>query len=207
MKLHTYILYLHTHFIYSRSGLYIQIKLRRKVLLEKEVCIRIRVGDSDIQPVPIARNLGSWFDSRLPMATHITKICASSFYYIYNIRRIRNYLSQQSTETLVHAFITSRLDYCNGLLYGLPDYLLNKLQRVQNACAGLIFKEQKFCDVTPLIYELHWLPIRYRIEFKILLISFKILNFLAPSYLSSLISFTLGTYFCDNLVERLPLFV
>ena len=102
--------------------------------------------------------------------------------------RIRKYLSQQSTETLVHAFITSRLDYCNGLLYGLPDCLLNKLQRVQNACARLILKEQKFCHITPLIFKLHWLPIRYRIEFKILLITFKILNFLAPSYLSSLIS-------------------
>ena len=158
-------------------------------------CIRIRVGDSDIQPVPIARNLGSWFDSRLHMATHVTKIFSSSSYYIYNIRRIRKYLSQQSTETLVHAFITSRLDYCNGLLYGLPDCLLNKLQRVQNACPRLIFKEQKFCGVTPLIYELHWLPIRYRIEFKILLISFKILNFLAPSYLSSLISLTLPRTF------------
>ena len=127
--------------------------------------ITIRVGDSDIHPVPLARNLGCWFDSRLSVASHITKICASSFYYIYNIRRIRKYLSRQSTEILVHAFITSRLDYCNGLLYGLPDCLLNKRQRIQSACARLIFREQKFCLVTPLIYELHWLPIKYRIEF------------------------------------------
>ena len=125
------------------------------------------------------------------MASHITKICASSFYYVYNIRWIRKYLSRQSTEILVHAFITSRLDYCNGLLYGLPDCLLNKLQRVQNACARLIFREQKFCHVTPLIYELHWLPIKCRIEFNILLITFKILNFLVPTYLSSLISLRL----------------
>ena len=76
--------------------------------LEKLDNISIRVGESDIHPVPIARNLGSWFDSRLSIATHITKICSSSFYYIYNIRRIRKSLSQQSTETLVHAFITSR---------------------------------------------------------------------------------------------------
>ena len=179
--------------------------------LEKLDNISIRVGDSDIHPVPIARNLGSWFDSRLSMTPHITKICASSFYYMYNIRRIRKYLSQQSTETLVHAFITSRLDYCNGLLYGLPDCLLNKLQRVQNACARLIFKEQKFCHVTPLIYELHWLPIRYRIEFKILLITFKILNFLAPSYLSSLISLRLPSKYnlrnsSDNLLLSYPRF-
>ena len=86
--------------------------------------ISIRVGDSDIHPVPIARNFGSRFDSRLSMATHITKICASSFYYIYNIRRIKKYLSQQSTETLVHAFITSRFDFYNGLLHGLPDWFV-----------------------------------------------------------------------------------
>ena len=127
--------------------------------LEKLDNITIRVGDPDIHPVPLARNLGCWFDSRLSMASHITQICASSFYYIYNIRRIRKYLSRQSTQILVHAFITSHLDYCNGLLYGLPDSLLNKLQRVQSACARLIFREQKFCHVTSLIYELHWLPI------------------------------------------------
>ena len=119
--------------------------------LEKLDNISIRVGDADIHPVPLARNLGRWFDSRLSVASHITKISASLFYYIYNIRLIRKYLSRQSTEILVHAFITSRLDYCNDLLYGLPECLLNKLQRVQNACARLIFREQKFCHVTPLM--------------------------------------------------------
>ena len=107
--------------------------------LEKLDNISIRVGDSDNYPVTIARNLGSWFDSRLSMATHITKICSSSFYYIYNIHRIRKYLSQQSTETLVHAFITSRLDYCSGLLYGLPDCLLNRLHCSVPFIKGPIF--------------------------------------------------------------------
>ena len=135
-------------------------------------------------------------------SSHVTKICASSFYYIYNICRIRNYLSLQSTEILVHVFITSRLEYCNDLLYGLPDCLLNKLQRVQNACAGLIFREQKFCHVTPLIYELHWLSIKYRIEFEIL----KILNFLALTYLSSLISLRLPSkYNLKNSTDNLLL--
>ena len=145
------------------------------------------------------------------MASHITKLCAPSFYYVYNIRRIRKYLSRQSTEILVHAFITNRLDYCNGLLYGLPECLLNKLQRIQNDCARLIFREQKFCHVTPFIYELHWLPIKYRIEFKILLITFKILNFLAPTYLLSLISLMLPSKYnlrnsIDNLLLSYPRF-
>ena len=129
------------------------------------------------------------------MATHITKICASSFYYIYNIRWIRKYLSQHVTETLVHAFKASCLDYYNGLLYELPDCLLNKLQQVQSGCARVIFKEQKFCHVTPLIYELHWLPISQRIEFKILLLTLKILNFLAPTYLLSLIAIRLPSIY------------
>ena len=168
--------------------------------------ISIRVGDSDIHPVPLTRNLSCWFDYRLSIVSHIKKICASSFYYIYNIRRIRKYLSRQSSEILVHAFITSLLGYWNGLLYGLPDYLLNKLQRVQNACARLIFREQKFCHITPLIYELHWLPIKYRIDFKKLLITFKILNFLAPTYLSSLISlWLLSQYNLRNSSDNLSL--
>ena len=141
--------------------------------LEKVDIMSICVGNSDIHPVPTARNLGSWFDSRLSMSKHITKIHASSFFYLYNIRRIRNYLSQTSTETLIYAFVSSRINYCDSLSYGLPDSLLNKLQSVQNACARLIFNEHKFCHITPLIMELHWLPIRFRIEFKILLITFE----------------------------------
>ena len=154
--------------------------------LEKVEIMSIRVGNSNVYPVPTARNLGSRFDSRLSKSKHITKICVSSFFYLYNIRRIRNYLSQTSTETLIYACVSSRLNYCNSLLYRLPDSLLNKLQRVQNSSARLIFNEHKFCHTTPLMMELHWLPIRFRIEFKILLINFEILHGLAPYYLSYL---------------------
>ena len=98
----------------------------------------IQVGDCNVSTATSARNLGSWFDSKLSMSTHITKLSSSSFYYLYNIRRIRKYLSRRCTETLVHAFITTRIDYCNSLLYGLPDYRINKLQRIQNAAARLI---------------------------------------------------------------------
>ena len=88
---------------------------------------------------------------------------------------------------------------------------MNKLQRVQNACARLIFREQKFCRVTPLIYELHWLPNKCRIEFKILLLTFKILNFLVPTYLSSFIFLRLPSKYnlrnsSDNLLPSYPRF-
>ena len=81
------------------------------------------------------------------------------------------------------------MDYCNSLLYGIPEYQTRKLQRVMNASARLIYHAPKFCHITPLLAELHWLPVRSRIRYKILLITFKILHGLSsPKYLSDLIS-------------------
>lgn len=147
----------------------------------------IKVGDADIVPVLFARNLGCWFDSNMDMSTHISRTCCSAFYYLYNIRHIRKYLSKEHTERLIHAFVTSRLDYCNGLLYGAPECHIKKLQRVMNASARLIYRSPKFCHITPILKELHWLPVRARIEFKILLITFKVIKGLAPKYLCDLI--------------------
>ena len=108
----------------------------------------ITVGHSVIAPQSPVRNLGVWLDSNLSMGDHITKTSSAAFYYLYNIRRIRKYLSKECTETLIHAFISSRLDYCNSLLYGLPAYQIQKLQRVQNSAARLVFEESKFCHIT-----------------------------------------------------------
>ncbi len=109
-------------------------------------------------------------------------------YFLYNIRRIRKYLTKETTKTLVHAFISSRSDYCNSLLYGLPNSQLNKLQRVQNAAAPLVLQESKFCRNKPLLRSLHWLPVKYHIDFKILILTFKAIHKIAPDYISNLIS-------------------
>ena len=90
----------------------------------------------------------------------------SAFYYLYNLRCMRKYLSKDNTKTLVHALISSRIGYCNSLLYCLPEYQLNKLQRVQNMCGRLICNESKYCHINPLLVDLHWLPVKFRIEFK-----------------------------------------
>ena len=147
----------------------------------------IWAGNCNVSTATSARNLGSWFDSKLSMSTHITKLSSSSFYYLI-IRRIRKYLSRPCTETFVHAFITARIDYCHCLLYGLPEYRINKLQRIENAAARLICQQSRFCHITPLLFDLHWLPVKFRIEFKILLIAFKALKGLAPIHIDSLIS-------------------
>ena len=103
------------------------------------------------------------------------------------MRRIKKYLSRDSLITLVHAFITSRLDYCNGLLFGLPKAQIAKLQRVQNAAARLILGIGKFSHITPALHELHWRPVSLRIDYEILLLTFKCIYGLAPTYLSDLI--------------------
>ena len=131
--------------------------------------INIKVGSSEITPSSQVRNLGCWLDSNLYMRDHNTNVCKAAFFYLHKIRRIKKYLSRDSLLTLVHAFITSRLDYCNALLYGLPNEQIAKLQRVRNAAARLIMDIGKYSHITPAPYELHWLPVQARIHFKILI--------------------------------------
>ena len=114
-------------------------------------------------------------------------MCKSCFFHIKNIWKIRKFISFEACETLVHAFISSRLDFCNSLLYGMPKYLIQKLQRVQNAAARLVSGCHQHDHITPVLYRLHWLPVEQRIEYKILLLTFKALNDCAPSYLSELV--------------------
>ena len=131
------------------------------------------------------------FGSKCEVTTtrpHIAETYSAAFYYLYNIRRIRKYLTKECTETLIHVFISSRLDYCNSLLFGVPECHLHKLQRVQNVAARLIFQESRFCHITSLLRSPHWLPVKYRIVFKIILTTFKAIHGLALAYISELIS-------------------
>ena len=128
----------------------------------------INIGD---YWAPISKevcNLGAMFDKHLTMSCHINKICRSASLALRNIGRVRKYLNQQSTERLVHAFITSRLDYCNSLLYGLPAKENNKLQRLQNSAASLVTRSKVRDHITPILSKLHWIPVKQRIIFKLL---------------------------------------
>ena len=152
----------------------------------------LSVGDAIISTVLSARNLGAYFDSNMTLVPFINNACKSAFSQLYNIRRIREYLSTDTSKTLVHAMITSRIDYCNSLLCGLPDSCLNKLQRVQNAEARLITGTAKFSHMTPVLRSLHWLPIKQRVQFKMLILVFKAINGLAPNYISNLTFYALA---------------
>ena len=104
----------------------------------------ISIGNSTILLSSEVKNLGTLIDKELSMVTHVNKVASSYFYYLYNIRRIRKYLTRQVCETLVNALVTSRLEYCNSLLYGHPSKLLVRLQRVQNSAARLINLSSRF---------------------------------------------------------------
>ena len=109
-------------------------------------------------------------------------ICKSSHYHIRNIAKIRKYIDEESAKIVVHAFVTAKLDSCNSLLYGLPQHLISRLQSIQNKAARVVTRTGKFDHITPVLKQLHWLPVRYRIVFKILLLVYKALNGTAPSY-------------------------
>ena len=148
----------------------------------------LTVGSIDVAPVTVARNLGTWFDSNLNLQGQIHNTCKSEFFHLYNIWRIRKYLSQESARTLVHAFIIGRIDYCNSLLFGLPSVHLLKLQRLQNAAARLISNVPRYSHITPVLWSLHWLRVKFRIDFKILLLTFKPIYGHAPGYSIDLIA-------------------
>ena len=134
----------------------------------------------------VVRNLGFYFDSRLNMEHHVKKLCQACHYHLRNIGKIRNLTDAHTTHMLVHAFIKSRLDYCNSLLVGIPKFLKERLQKIQNKAARLITRKGED-DSKTILKELRWLPIEARIDFKIACHVYKCFHGLAPPYLSELI--------------------
>ena len=111
-----------------------------------------------------------------------------SYFQIRNLYEIRKVLDYDTAASLVHALVTSRLDNGNALLYGITEQQLNKLQRAQNAAARMLTRTRKFDHISPVLHRLHWLPIRYRIQFKLLLLTWKSLHDMAPSYIKELLN-------------------
>ena len=129
----------------------------------------LMVGDSEIcvSITGSIRNLGAYFDSDLSMNAHVTKVCQAIHFHLRNIGKVRKYLDFDTTTILVHSLVTSRLDYCNSLLLGVPKQTLNRLQMVQNHAARLITLSKRRDHVQPILKSLHWLPIAESVIFKV----------------------------------------
>ena len=149
--------------------------------------VTVQVESFVVKQSDEVKNLGVIMDSSLTMMKQINSVTKSCYYHIRRIARIRKYLTEDATKSLVHAYITSRLDYCNSLLSLLPAYVIRKLQRVQNSAARLVKKIPRRASITAHRKYLHWLPIIERVKFKVLLMVYKCLNNLAPYYLKTML--------------------
>lgn len=135
------------------------------------------------------KNLGFVLDSDLKVDRQINAVVRSCFFNLRLLAKTKPFLSSSDFERAITSIVFSRMDYCNSLYYGVEARALMRLQKIQNAAAKMIKSAKKYDSVTPLLISLKWLPVRLRIDYKILVLVFKALHNLAPVYLSSLVKF------------------
>ena len=156
----------------------------------------------------VVKNLGFNLDRFLDMDYHVNLTVSLCYKLLSDVARVRHLLSDSDTESLVHSIVSSRLDYCNSVLFGINKCLVQKYQNVQNYAARIISKRKKCQSVRDVLEKLHWLPVERRIIFKLLTFTFKILNGMAPECLNSLISiknadlFLLNNVYLDSYYGR-----
>ena len=143
--------------------------------------------DQDVTPTDSARNVGEEFDKDFNFKKHISKVCRSCYYHIRDLRRLRRCLTAAVTKTIATSLVSSKLDYCNSILYNIPHREINKVQSVQNCLARVVTRFPRFCSVTPLLKFLHWLPVQFRIKYKICTLKYKVIHSCQPVYLHNLL--------------------
>ena len=126
-------------------------------------------------------------DTTLTMDSQINNMSKNIIFQLRQISQLRKYLDEISTERLVHAVISSRLDYGNSLLFGLPSSSIQRLQRLQNTAARIVTKSPRSVHITPILKSLHWLPVQYRIQYKLLCLTFRAVKSGQPVYLSHIL--------------------
>jgi len=129
-----------------------------------------------------------FLDSSLKLNKQIDSVIRTSFFQLRRLAKVKPFLSRSDLEKTIHAFISSRLDYCNALYIGLNQASLHRLQLVQNAAARFLTNTRKYDHITPVLLSLHWLPVQFRIQFKILLFVFCSIHGLAPAYLCNMLT-------------------
>ena len=150
----------------------------------------VMVGTHEILFSDKARNLGFILDSNLTMKQHVIKTCQTAYYELKRISSIRRYLTEDAAKQLVTSCAVSRLNYCNSLLMGTPNSVIQPMQKVQNTHARLILRAPRHQNCTSLLQQLHWLTISERIKYKTACMCYNAITGSAPSYLSELYTFT-----------------
>jgi hypothetical protein len=156
---------------------------------DKLISSTVTFKGTTLLPSQSVRNLGVTFDSNVSLTKHISSVCSSSYFIIRQIRQMRSSLDHNSAVLLANALVSSKLDFCNSLYYGLPHSSIHRLQLVQNSLARVVCPSVRRRDhITPVLQKLHWLPVPSRINYKIALITYKTLHCKSPTYLKSLLS-------------------
>ena len=145
-----------------------------------DVFFPTRILSQNITPTASAKN----FNFR----QHISQTCHICFYHIRDVRRIRRYMSLSVAKTIATALVSCILYYCNSLLHNIAIKDITKLQRVQNCLARVVTRTPRFSRLVPLLKSLHWLPVRYRIIFKMCTITYQALSTKQPAYLHSMLT-------------------
>ena len=134
-----------------------------------------------------ARNIGFILDSKLSMKKHVIKICQTAYFELTRINSVCRFLTEDATKTLVTSYILSRLDYCNCLLMGTPNSVIQSLQKILNFAARLVLLVPCRHHSTPLLEKLRWLPISECIKYKVACICFSTISGSGPAYLTELL--------------------
>jgi fibrillarin-like rRNA methylase len=146
----------------------------------------VSVAGSDITFSVNLKSLGVTLDQNLSFNNHVQNIVKASNFHIRALRHIRPYLNKEVANTVACSIVSTRLDYCNSLLYGTTAANIQKLQRIQNTLARVVVDARRRDSITPILQDLHWLPIEQRIMYKVALITHKVLQEQQPHYLAEL---------------------
>ena len=147
----------------------------------------ISVAGSPIKLQSSIKSLGVHLDSKMSFDKHVSEVCRASYFHIRALRHIRSSLTTDAAKIVASAIVGSRLDYCNSLPAGTSVQNLSRLQLVQNTLARVVAQKPRYCHITPVLIDLHWLPVCQRIEFKIATTAFKVLHYQQPSYLAEML--------------------
>ena len=150
---------------------------------QRSVKMPLIIQGAELSPLHSVRDLGFIIDSKLTMSDHVNNVVRSCFFQLRQLRSVRHSLPIEARKALVHCFISSRIDYCNAILYGVSGAVLRCLQTVLNAAARLIVDAGKRQHMTPILRDLHWLPVKERILYKIGILSFQCVRRTGPAYL------------------------
>ena len=151
-------------------------------------CSGVAIADSEITFSVKLKSLGVTLDKTLSFDEHVKNTVKASNFHIKALRHIRPLLNKSIANSVACSIVATRLDYCNALLYGTSKTNLDKLQRIQNTLARVVAGTRKRDHITPVLKDLHWLPVEQRINYKIAVITHKVLQEKQPTYLAELVS-------------------